>query len=63
MLLGIQGRPMAISRRSLPRNASGIAALPPYGRRASATMSRQQAEVILHSGHIITIDSGQPLSQ
>lgn len=54
---------MTISRRSLLRNAGGIAALPLFGSRAWAAMSRQTPELILHNGHIITIDSRQPMAE
>lgn len=54
---------MAISRRCLLRNAGGISALSVIGSRAWAAMSRQQAELILHNGHIITIDTRQPIAE
>ena len=54
---------MTISRRSLLRNAGGIAALPLFGSRAWAAMSRQTPELILHNAHVITIDSRQPTAE
>jgi hypothetical protein len=54
---------MAISRRSLLRNAGGISALSVLGGRAWAAMARQQPELILHNGHIITIDTRQPIAE
>ncbi len=54
---------MAISRRSLLRNAGGLSALSVLGGRAWAAMSRQTPELILHNGHIITIDTRQPIAE
>ncbi len=54
---------MAITRRSLLRNAGGLAALPLFGSRAWAAMARQTPDLILHNGNVITIDTRQPRAE
>jgi len=54
---------MTASRRELLRNAGAVAALPLFASRAMAAISRQQPELILHNGKIITIDPSQPLAE
>ena len=54
---------MAISRRDLLQNAGGIAALSLISHRAWAVMSRQTPELILHNGHVITINAGEPIAE
>jgi predicted amidohydrolase YtcJ len=54
---------MTASRRELLRNAGAIAALPLFASRAMAAISQQRPELILHNGHFITIDAGQPIAE
>jgi hypothetical protein len=54
---------MAVTRRELIRNAGALAALPLVTSRAIAAMTRQRPDLILHNGHVITIDSGQPQAE
>ena len=54
---------MTVSRRELLRNASAIAAVPVFGSRALAAISRQLPELILHNGNIVTINARQPFAE
>ncbi len=54
---------MNLSRRSLLRNAGGIAALPLFANRAVAAILQQRPDLILHNGHLITIDPRQPRAE
>jgi predicted amidohydrolase YtcJ len=54
---------MTISRRSLLRNAGGLAALPLLSNRALAAMLQQRPGLILHNGNVITIDPRQPRAE
>lgn len=54
---------MAITRRSLLRNAGGVGALSVLGGRAWAAMLEQRPDLILHNANIITIDPRQPRAE
>ncbi|MDP9197931.1 MAG: amidohydrolase [Pseudomonadota bacterium] len=54
---------MSISRRSLLRNAGGLAALPLLSNRAVAAMLQQRPDLILHNGNVITMDPRQPRAE
>ncbi len=52
-----------ISRRELIREAGALASLPLLTGPAIAALSRQQPDVILHNGHVITIDPRNPSAE
>ncbi len=54
---------MAISRRSLLSHAGGFGALSILGGRAWGAMREQRPDLILHNGHVITIDARQPRAE
>jgi predicted amidohydrolase YtcJ len=54
---------MALSRRDLFCNAGGLATLPLLASPALAALSRQQPELILHNGTILTVDPRQPQAE
>ena len=52
-----------ISRRDLIREAGALASLPLMTGPAMAALSRLQPDVILHNGHVITIDPRNPTAE
>jgi len=52
-----------ISRRDLIREAGALASLPLISGPAIAALSRQQADLILHNGNVITIDPRNPRAE
>jgi hypothetical protein len=54
---------VALSRRSLLRNAGGIAALPLVSNRAVAAMLQQRPDLVLHNGNIVTVNPRQPRAE
>ena len=54
---------MTVTRRDLIRRSGALAALPLMGGPALASILRQRPELILHHGHVITIDPRQPSAE
>ena len=44
---------MSLTRRSLLRNAGGVASLSMFANTALAAILRQRPELILHNGHVL----------
>ena len=54
---------MNLTRRSLLTNAGGLASLSVLANPAMAAILRQRPELILHNGHILTMDGRQPQAE
>ena len=54
---------MNLTRQSLLRNAGGLASLSMFANPALAAILRQRPELILHNGHVLTMDGRQPQAE
>ena len=54
---------MSLTRRSLLKNAGGLASLSMFADPALAAILRQGPELILHNGHVLTMDPRQPQAE
>ena len=54
---------MAITRRDFVGNSAAVAGLSLVGRRSLAAVAREQPDLILKNGHVLTMDAKQPQAE